>query len=247
MKNKKIFLTAGISVVAGILIGCGGAGGGTTSGGNLSCGASFATPNYIQDNDPGSGDPNVTRFWRTFPITLGFVNEESYNDSGTTVTTSDQTRVAMSRWVNAADGTALFSEIANANSAKIRVEVNRLSAEPGAGQVLAQTVITYFPSSGEIVSAEITINTWPNMTRNQFVNGLKRTIAHEFGHALYLEGHSSLISDVMYYQGNSSLDQNLTTRDINTFQTAYCGDFTNRSVRSNPNEALVKKVITCPK
>lgn len=248
VQKAKTSLLASSTILAGFLIGCGGGGGGvSTGGGNLNCGFNFATPNYVQDTDPASGDQNVTRFWKTFPITLGFKNEVSYNDSGTTVTTSDQTRVAMDRWVNAADGTALFNEISNANNAKIQVEVNQLSAEPGAGGTLAQTLITYYPSSGEIIRAEITLNTWPGMTRNQFVNGLKRTMAHEFGHALYLEGHSETLTDVMYYQGNPSLDQQLTTRDINSLQTAYCGDYSNRSVRTNENETPAVIVIECPK
>lgn len=236
-----------LATLALMVVGCGGGGSGTNTTGSGTCGPDFLTPNYIQAVDPGSNQPNRARFWTSFPLNVRFTNDETFDDNGTSVSAADQSRIAMARWESAADGANLFEETTSSSNAKITVTFNQIANAPGSGGTLGSTVVSFFPSNNQLIDAEITINIWPNMTRAQFIDGLRKTIAHEFGHALYLQGHSDESEDVMYYQTNPSIDFPLTTRDINTFKTAYCGEFTqNLTTRALPNETPVRETITCP-
>lgn len=231
---KSVSRVAISSVVLGVLIGCGGSGGGTSnSNGNNTCGPNFLTPNYVQAFDPGSSQQNIIRHWESFPVTLKFENAVTFNDGGTLISTNDLGRSAIGRWSTTA-GTALVNEVTGVTSALITVRINQIGAQPGAGGTLAVTTTTYFPSNNQLVSAEIEINVWPGMTRNQFVNGLRHTMTHEFGHALFLQGHSDQAADTMYYQSDPSVDVPLTTRDKNSLKTAYCGDFSSNLVSRAP-------------
>lgn len=241
-KIVRIVLVCGLAA----LVGCGGAGGGASSSSSLTCGPDFKTPNFASVNDPSSNLPNKLRHWNTFPLTVYFENDYSYDDNGTTVMASDQTRTAMQRWVAAEGGTPLFTETTNKSAAQIVVNFNTLSASPGPGDTLGQTTINYYDSTNQIVHADVTIMLWPNMTHAEYVNGLRHTICHEFGHALFLQGHSNNAVDVMYYQGSTTQDSQLTTRDENTFLTAYCGQFNSRSVSRAPSdEKPVSVTIRC--
>jgi hypothetical protein len=57
------------------------------------------------------------------------------------------------------------------------------------------------------------------------LRGLKTTAAHEFGHALGINGHSDNPSDVMFYgrQVNKPEDVPVSPRDLNTLRAAYAG------------------------
>jgi hypothetical protein len=230
-----------------VMGGCGG--GGTTSNtGSLTCGPTFKTPNYVLAIDPANSEPNDIRFWPSFPISIHFENSQNFDDNGSTVSTTDLTRTAMSRWVGAADNAPLFTETGSPNGAKVKISFNQLASPPGSGGTLGRTLVSFFPSNNELVTAEIVINTWPGMTRAQFLDGLTQTITHELGHALYLQGHSDVQADTMYFQSDPSADAPLTTRDINSFQTAYCGKFSNNlQSRSPRNEQPVSVLITCPR
>lgn len=242
------FRFATFAVLAALVAGCGGGGNSQSGGGSLACGPNFATPNYVQVTDPGTQRQNTLRYWPSFPVRVYIENEETYDDDGTTVSTSDLTRIAMSRWVAAADNAPVFLETDNPSEAKIKIAFAQTTSAPGSGGTLGRTVVSFFPSNNQLVSAEITINLWPNMTRAQFVQGLRQTIAHEFGHALYLQGHSDVAADTMYYQTDPSKDGPLTTRDINSFHTAYCGNFGNNlTSRSLPGEQPVTEVVDCPR
>lgn len=224
--NRPTLLAATCAITIGIL-GCGG--GGSSSGGTggtpLVCGPNYLTPNYVLATDPGDNEQNVILVWPSFPLAVMFETNETANYNSVDYDTNDIFWEGAQRWVAASSGDAQLTQTTNAGAAKIKVNTNRLGAQPGAGGTLAFTTISYFPSTGQIISASIVMNTWPNMTEAQFVDGLKHTFTHEMGHALFLQGHSDQMNDVMYYAGSASVDSPLTTRDMNSFLTAYCGDF----------------------
>lgn len=229
-------------------IGCGG-GGNSTPGGNttpLACGPNYLTPNYVQATDPGNNQTNKILTWPGFPINVYFASNQVNTYGGNSFDTNDIFWAAMQRWVAASSGNMIVNQVGSSAGADITVDVNQLSTAPGGGGTLGFTQVTYYPSTGQIVSAHVTINTWPGMTAAQFKDGLKATCTHEFGHALFLQGHSDDSLDNMYYQGSSSLDKPLTQRDINSFLTAYCGTFASRSrARGETGEQPVTITIEC--
>lgn len=216
------FITAGLT-------GCGGGGGSSSS--SETCGPEFRTPNYVTDRDPVDNSPNFVLRWPAFPLGIFFKNDETYLDGATTVTASSRFREGAARWAAATANGISFRDSTSASGSDIEITFNRLANRPGNGDVLGLTRVTYFPSSGTIVKAEITMNTWPGMTRAEFVNGLRDTSTHELGHALFLQGHSSNNGDVMYWTSASDDDRALSTRDINSVLTAYCGTFRSRDRR----------------
>jgi hypothetical protein len=244
-------IVAACTVILIGIFGCGGGGGGSSSGNTtpLSCGPEYLTPNYTQATDPGDNEPNLILTWPGFPLNVYYQTEETRTFGGNTFSTTDIFQDALARWVSASGGEMAINTISTTTGADIIVNVNQLGAAPGSGGTLGFTQVTYFPSTGQIVSARITINTWPGMTQAQFTNGLRGTTTHEFGHALFLQGHSDNTADNMYYQGSSSTDKVLSTRDANSFLTAYCGTFASRS-RSReavgaPGEQPVTITINC--
>ncbi|MEZ5162589.1 MAG: hypothetical protein R2688_02345 [Fimbriimonadaceae bacterium] len=180
------------------------------------------------------------------PLRVYYPNEEVRTYGGTIYRSNDLADVALNRWKTASNNEATFTQGLGPLDADITLTMNTIGSQPGAGGTLGSTQITYFPSSGTIASAEITINVWPTMTEAQFTQGMVRTMNHEFGHALFMQGHSDEVSDVMYYLANPNVDLALTTRDINTFLTAYCGEFSTRGVTSHlPGEKPVTITIEC--
>lgn len=232
-------------------IGCGGGGSSSSNSTPLACGPNYLTPNYTEATDPGDNEPNLILTWPGFPLNVHFASEQSRTFSGNTYNTTDLFWEAMQRWVSASGNNMQVSKVSTSTNADITVNVNQLSAAPGGGGTLGFTQVTYYPSTGQIVSANVTINVWPGMSAAQFRDGLRSTSSHEFGHALFLQGHSDQTADLMYYQGSSSVDKAITTRDQNSFLTAYCGEFSSRS-RSReavgaPGEQPVTITINCNK
>lgn len=250
--QRKTILWIAISAALTIgAIGCGGGGGSSTNGNTpLACGPTYLTPNYVTATDPGNNEANEVLTWPGFPLNIYFASNQTATYNSNTFDTTDTFTEALTRWSTASSGAMTFNEINSSTGADITINVNQLSAAPGSGGTLGFTQVTYFPSTGQIVSATITINTWPSMTQAQFVDGLRSTATHEFGHSLFLQGHSDQTADNMYYQGSSALDKPLTQRDTNSFLTAYCGNFATRSrekqaAQGAPGEQPVTKTIYC--
>lgn len=245
-----LLLAAGIA-----LVGCGGTGAGTSSGGSggggggrPTCGVNYATPNYVLDNDPGSGRQNRLLYWERFPLRVAFRNDKFYPDgSGGSISVALLAEEAFGRWQTASSGGVQISRVGSTSEAEVSVTFSTLPSRPGPGGTLATTSLSYVESSGRIVSASIDIATWPGMTVAELFLGLKATSAHEFGHALFLLGHSENSGDLMFPSIDQERDKAISQQDINTLFTSYCGAF-NRSPmeRSREAEGPIKTIkINC--
>lgn len=235
-----------------LLMSCGGGGGGGSTGvtgadtgstsgvGPLGCPLNSFSPNYLQVDDPGSGDPNQVHWWDHFPIRVYFT-------SNPTVQGQPLATVSMNgfnAW-SAVAGKTIAVQVGSENDADVVVSFQNLSAPPGDGDWVGQTSWSFSPSTKETFESNMTLRTWTGMTSNQVANGLRGTAQHEFGHAIFLDGHSNQSQDSMYPFGSITTYTPLTTRDQNSLKTAYCGSFEDRapSLYKGP---IVTKTISCP-
>ncbi len=247
--NKAAIVTlisAALAVAIGAA-GCAGRGGSSTSGDPLplTCGANFRTPNYVLAHDPSTGTQNRVLYWPQFPVRIHLSDGISATYNGITYDTDDLIIEAAYRWTTASDGGVNFTQVGSAAQAQITIDVEQLASEPGGGDTLGFTQVQYYVSSRQIVSAAITIYTWPNMTRAEFVDGLRRTTLHEFGHAIFLHGHSDDSDDIMFPSSPKNADGQLSQRDINSLITTYCNNFSGNQLvaRGRPNEEPVTITI----
>lgn len=224
------------------LASCGGQIGGAKS---ASCGTDFATPNYATDSDPGSGRANQFLHWSGFPLRVGFTGVVTYDPGGASVSSIDVFKDAALKWYHTTSGNVRF-EFPDSGSVDITVNIVVLPSAPGPGEQLGATSLSYIPSSGQIVSANMTIYAWNGMTLQQFQDGMKRTAAHEFGHALFLDGHSAREGDLMYFLSDPNVDGWPSSTDINSLYTAYCGTFSTRKPQAEAKEKLETLQISCP-
>lgn len=246
MKGSVIGVLGCLACAAFVASCAGGGGSGTTTGGSLSCGPNYQTPNYVQDTDPGSGTQNFVLHWSGFPLNLYEVNQVTFTNGLVSVTSSDIIADAVSRWGVASSGGVSMVNYGFSLGAHISVEFVKLPAKPGSGSTLGTTTISYFTSNNQMVRADVKINYWDGMTLAEFNLGLRHTTTHEVGHALFLHGHSSVNSDVMYYQGPMSSDAPLTLRDQNSLMTSYCGQFPSRGrAIPSPGGPVKTVVIEC--
>jgi predicted Zn-dependent protease len=228
------------------LPGCGGAGGVTQA--LPLCGLDFSTPNYAADSDR-NGSPNLLLRWANFPVRVHFAQTVTYTQNGAFIVSNEQVREGFRRWEGASGGGVSWSETGSIGDADIIVRTIPLDRRPGPNKALGTTTVQYFASNRQIIEAEIRLFTWPNMTVEQFRDGLLSTATHEVGHALYLLGHSPHSSDLMYAVGSVNADKGVSERDANTLRTSYCGAYYNgRAPLAAPlmGEAPQQKTISCP-
>ena len=235
------------AVLAALFISsCGGVGGDGSGGigdgfGPLGCALDTFSPNYLQETDPSTGEPNEIHWWAQFPLRIYFPNNP-------TIQGMQLVPIAMegfNAW-SAVAGRTLAVEVANEAQADVVVVFENVPTQPGGGDFVGQTSWTYSPSTFKTFSAEMTLRTWNNMTVNQVANGFRRTAQHEFGHVLFLAGHSPHNGDTMFPFGGGDVYTALTTRDQNSLKTAYCGSFADRQPTKAPIGPLVTRTITCP-
>jgi predicted Zn-dependent protease len=227
---------AAASLVSVFPVGCGGGGG---SKGNISaypeaCGKSVYLPNYADGDGRGI---SLSR-WRTFPVRV-------YIDRHNGVYTAelrDRAVVAFDGWVGQSGGRVQYTLVDRAAFADVTVRFvdidARVLSNANAVGITFTEDITNHGTSGlpsdraYLASAEVYIGIDENVTRE---NG---TMAHEFGHALGIGGHSPSRLDLMYRTGSSTRSPVPTQSDINTLRTAYCDDFT-QTTASPESRAVV--------
>lgn len=229
-----------------LLVGCGGSNSPLVSTPLPKCTLDFATPNYALDTDPTRQVANELRFWPSFPLTIHVKNSLAQATANGPQTTNELLSQALQRWIDASNNQIQFKFTDDPTAADITLEFKETPSRPGPGEALGETTVTYYPSNSQLISAQIIVHYWPELTEEEFTLGLRATLTHELGHALFLQGHSPAPEDNMFNINNPTQDKPLTQRDINTFLTAYCGNF-NTATRSRYNspESPVSQTITC--
>lgn len=258
-KNTAGYLAIAAFVVSFVLISCGGGGGGgssssgatggstgatssTSGNGPLGCSLDEYTPNYDNETDPSTSTHNSIYWWNHFPLKV-------YFNSDPTIQGQSGVAVAMSgfnAW-SATAGTTVAVQVNSASDADIVVTFENHANAPGSGGTLGQTSWSYVPSTHRTTSATMDLVTWDTMTLAQMADGLRHTAQHEFGHVLFLGGHSTASADTMYPWSSIDTYSALTTRDNNSLNTAYCGSFSNRSISRAYEGPLAHATISCLK
>ena len=162
--------------------------------------------------------------WAKFPLKVHFSNSGVVTKSDGSKL--DLTSVALrgfEQWKTATSSGVDFQETSDPAQADVIVHFGTLAHPPSATDYLGVEQSSVF-QDGAMKSADILLNTWVGMTDDN-IRSFEETCAHEFGHALGLNGHSDATSDVMFSIHLLDSMKLLTTRDINTLKTSYCDQF----------------------
>ncbi len=131
---------------------------------------------------------------------------------------------AFSEWCNTSNGVLSWKQVNSAKGADIVCSwtdtptIRPGSVEAGQTRTLVQT--NRDTGEGRIVSAQISILT-ALMGKNFSNENMYKTSLHEVGHALGLQGHSDVASDIMYPTVNENQVGRLKPRDVNTMSQLY--------------------------
>jgi hypothetical protein len=251
-KETSPFLPIAIFAVALALMSCGGGGGdgggltgtsngstnGTSGDGPLGCPLDSYAPNYLEENDPSTGEPNEVHWWNHFPLNVYFSSAPTFQNQDV----NSIVLAGMNAW-SEVSGVTMASEVQTQSQADVVITYVHVNSAP-TNTWLGQTSWSFSPSTAQTFDAETQLKIWDTMTVAEVTNGLRHTAQHEFGHVLFLGGHSPFPSDSMYPSGSTNEYKPLTQRDANSLLTAYCGSFSNRSASSKPTEPLKRRTIS---
>ncbi|MES1227616.1 MAG: matrixin family metalloprotease [Armatimonadota bacterium] len=238
--------TALFALAAVIAIGCGGGNAATdpgSGGGGATCTESFRTPNYVTATDPGTSQLNQTLTWSSFPVPVYKAPHHVFTFGLNTYDTDNIAQTALDRWVAAVTPGLSYQFVGSDPAAGISITYNHLPGEPTAGDALGVTTLFYNASTGVMHKADTVINYWDTMTEAEVRFGLLFTTTHEFGHALFINGHSPAAADVMYYAASTVETRSTTVRDANTLATAYCGTFPTSALTLGRDVGPYTKVV----
>jgi predicted Zn-dependent protease len=137
---------------------------------------------------------------------------------------SQMVRTSFDTWASASGDKLSWTEVPTSSEADVRVvwtdSVTQRSNGTEAGETNAFTQLNKATGHGVIYGARMQLLTrLPNKLFSD--NDMSKTILHETGHALGLQGHSPNPTDIMYYAINAQQSAVLTTRDEATMAHLY--------------------------
>jgi len=228
MRSRILALASFVSLAL-LMNACGGGGGTSTTGGTSGCTASTYTPNYVADVSLGH--------FNTYPVTV-------YFDTGAqwTQARQDAFTAGMDRWIAAMPvGSRPSYTVSPDPNAQLRVSFVLQSAL--GSNTLGITTPHYYPSTGEISYSTVQIGVTLPGGAVRSDAAVRNTCAHEFGHAIGIFGHSPTYADQMYAYDDGHNQFFVTTADVNTMMTAYCGTFGRDIPVTSHKEPLVSITI----
>lgn len=131
---------------------------------------------------------------------------------------------AFDEWCDTSKGLLRWRQVSNPRMADVictwtnNPTIRTGSVEAGQTRTLVQQ--NRYTGEGKIVNAQISILT-ELMGRPFSDINMYKTCLHEVGHALGLQGHSDVASDIMYPTVNDRQTAQLNQRDINTIARLY--------------------------
>jgi predicted Zn-dependent protease len=133
-------------------------------------------------------------------------------------------RHAFNEWVVASGEKLSWKEVKDPSQADVNVgwtdQVTQRSNGTEAGETKAYTRLNSATGQGIIYGANMSLLT--ELPERQFSDtDMEKTILHETGHALGLQGHSPSRTDIMYYSINADQQPELTGRDEATMAHLY--------------------------
>ena len=178
---------------------------------------------------PGHADPGYAaclesghlRHWPRFPVRVYLV-PSSLN----TPDRVGQLYAGFDQWVSATGGAVCYQRVPDQAGAQIVVSISSQLALPKDARALGQTVLTF---NGTLMThADLQL-----VERDDNPAQFQEICAHEFGHALGIDGHSDDPGDMMYpvlshsllQAGNPEIDclyksGSVTSRDVETLAAA---------------------------
>lgn len=158
--------------------------------------------------------------WEHFPLRVYFV-------PGVTPERRDLALSGFDEWVHATRGIVCWQLVSAADQADLTVTFTSTSVVSGSPNIIGQTFVT----SDDLVIHKATMLL---SEQGDDAAEIKAMSAHEFGHALGIEGHSDNSDDMMYPIISWSLPsvwnaqhqfldppRTVTLRDVNTLKAAY--------------------------
>lgn len=160
------------------------------------CSLTSFTPNYADNVDH-------LLTWSSFPLRVFFVRDTNYTQAR-----QDIAIAGFDEWVQATAGAIDYQVVNSSANADITVAFDPTTAD-------GVTVLHFSGLNLSKADMEIGI-------KNIGSQDIQCVAAHEFGHALGLDGHSDQQSDLMYPIHVVGTPCPLTQRDVNTLETGYC-------------------------
>ena len=140
--------------------------------------------------------------WRKFPVNVYFILDSNYSESR-----EQFARHGFNRWVIATDGLLDYVVTDDVDEANITVRF-----EPRTDNGYTQTRFV----DKRLRRADIIVG-----IRQGSQTDVEAIAAHEFGHAMGIDGHSDNKRDLMYPVHRAGAPGRITDRDLNTMASRY--------------------------
>jgi len=195
----------------------GGCGGGGSTDLITTCSLTEFMPNY-------AAQMKHLLTWPAFPVRVFFVDDGN-------LTTARQTRTlaGFNQWAAATNGKVHYQIATSGSNAEITVRFDPTTSN-------GLTRLTFVGRT--LRRAEIEIG-----VESLGFDDIQCIAAHEFGHALGLDGHSDSPDDLMYSIHIIGTACPISIADLNTLKTGYCGLFSDRSSHIAPAHGPTRTII----
>lgn len=176
--------------------------------------------------------------WTADHLPLNVYIEDGRNVPGYKPAYKQMIAQAFDEWSSQSNGLISWRQASDPRNADIVCTwTDSPTIKPGAveaGQTRTLVQTDRYSGTGQLVRAQISILT--ELMGRPFTDAnMYKTCLHEVGHALGLQGHSDVPSDIMYPTVNETQVAQLKSRDINTLVKLYDGGYAN-SLAQTPDQ-----------